>query len=160
MMEYGGQVIHIDPVSRYANYSALPKANIILITHQHGDHFDQNAISKISRSGTVLICNPEVQKMNGSGTALKNGETTTQKGITIKAVPACNTTPGREGFHPKGRDNGYVLEFKNLRVYVAGNTEDIPEMAELSDIDIAFLPMNQPYTMTPGQVAKAVRRFE
>ena len=77
--------------------------------------------------------------------------------ITVEAVPAYNTTAGREKFHPKGRDNGYVLNIENLRIYVAGDTEDIPEMANLKDIDIAFLPCNQPYTMTPEQLAKAAK---
>jgi L-ascorbate metabolism protein UlaG (beta-lactamase superfamily) len=77
--------------------------------------------------------------------------------ITVEAVPAYNTTPGREKFHPKGRDNGYILTIEDLRIYVAGDTEDIPEMAELKDIDIAFLPCNQPYTMTPEQLVKAAK---
>jgi L-ascorbate metabolism protein UlaG (beta-lactamase superfamily) len=88
---------------------------------------------------------------------MKNGDKKTVDGMEIEAVPAYNTTKGREMYHPKGRDNGYIVTFGNKRVYIAGDTEDIPEMATFKNIDIAFLPMNQPYTMTPEQVVHAVQ---
>ena len=122
---------------------------------------DPAAITALKKSGTQIIVNPAVQKKLGSGTALKNGESLTiAKGIKIEAVPAYNTSPGHTQFHPKGRDNGYVLTIDGLRIYIAGDTEVIPEMAALTDIDVAFLPCNQPYTMTPEQVAKAAKTIK
>jgi L-ascorbate metabolism protein UlaG (beta-lactamase superfamily) len=79
--------------------------------------------------------------------------------VIVEAVPAYNTTPGREKFHPKGNGNGYVLTLDGFRVYIAGDTEDIPEMTALKDIDLAFLPVNQPYTMTPDQCVRAAQAF-
>ncbi len=163
-IQYDGLEIQVDPVAQYepkTNYSAFPKADVILITHEHFDHFDPAAIAALKKNGTQIIVNPAVEKKLGSGTALKNGESLTiAKGIQIEAVPAYNTSPGRTQFHPKGRDNGYVLTIDGLRIYIAGDTEDIPEMAALTNIDVAFLPCNQPYTMTPEQVAKAAKTIK
>lgn len=159
MMEYDNNVLHIDPVSREADYSKLPGADLILVTHAHSDHLDTGAIGKITGDSTVIIGSEECIKKIKQGIALKNGESETVLGITIKAIPAYNTTPGRDNYHPKGRDNGYILEVDGNRIYIAGDTEDTPEMKALKDIDIAFLPMNQPYTMTPEQVASAAKSF-
>ena len=163
-IQFDGLEIQADPVAAYApatDYSAFPKADIILVTHEHFDHFDRGAIAALTKDGTQIVANPAVQKMIGSGAALKNGESKMlAKGIALDAVPAYNTTPGHTQFHPKGRDNGYVLTIDGLRIYIASDTEDIPEMAKLTDIDIAFLPCNQPYTMTPEQVAKAARTIK
>ena len=163
-IQYNGLEIQIDPVAEYApatDYSKFPKADIILVTHEHFDHFDRDAIEALKKDGTQVIANPSVQKMLGFGMALANGEShVLAKGISLDAVPAYNTTPGHTQFHPKGRDNGYVLTMDGLRIYIAGDTEDIPEMANLKDIDVAFLPCNQPYTMTPQQVAKAAKTIK
>lgn len=163
-IQYDGLEIQVDPVVKLepqTNYSTFPKADVILITHEHFDHCDPAAIAALKKNGTQIIVNPAVQKKLGSGTALKNGESLTiAKGIQIEAVPAYNTSPGHTQFHPKGRDNGYVLTIDGLRIYIAGDTEDIPEMAALTDIDVAFLPCNQPYTMTPEQVAKAAKTIK
>ena len=163
-IQYDGLEIQVDPVAKYApetDYSKFPKADVILVTHQHFDHFDRDAIATLKKDGTQIIANPAVQKMLGSGTALTNGEQRMiAKDIKLDAVPAYNTTPGHTQFHPKGRDNGYVLTIDGLRIYIAGDTEDIPEMSALKDIDVAFLPCNQPYTMTPEQVAKAARTIK
>ena len=163
-IQYDGLEIQVDPVAKYApetDYTKFPKADVILVTHEHFDHFDREAIAVLQKDGTQVIANPAVQKMLGSGTALNNGESRVlAKGIKLDAVPAYNTTPGHTQFHPKGRDNGYVLTIDGLRIYIAGDTEDIPEMAALKDIDVAFLPCNQPYTMTPEQVAKAARTIK
>jgi L-ascorbate metabolism protein UlaG (beta-lactamase superfamily) len=159
MFRFKDLVIHVDPVSREADYSELPEADLILVTHEHRDHLDAAAIAEISKSNTVLLGNGAAVDQLGSGTAMANGATETVLGIRIEAVPAYNTSPGRTQFHPKGRDNGYILSFGKTRVYVAGDTEDTPEMKALTDIGIAFLPMNQPYTMTPEQVAGAARAF-
>ena len=160
-IQYDGLEIQVDPVANYqpeTDYSKFPKADIILVTHEHFDHFDRDAIAALKKDSTQVIANPAVQKMLGFGTAMANGESRTiGKVLTLDAVPAYNTTAGRTQFHPKGRDNGYVLTLDGLRIYIAGDTEDIPEMAKLKDIDVAFLPCNQPYTMTPEQVAKAAK---
>ena len=146
MLTYDNHSIQVDPVSEYADYTTFPKADIILITHEHGDHLDPKAIQAVEKSGTEII--------------LKNGDTDTSISyMKIEAVPAYNTTPGRDKYHPRHRDNGYILTFDGLRVYIAGDTEDIPEMKDLKDIDIAFLPVNQPYTMTVPQAAKAAKMF-
>ncbi|MCX7786488.1 MAG: MBL fold metallo-hydrolase [Spirochaetes bacterium] len=157
MMEWNNRIIHIDPVGQYADYSKLPKADLILITHEHGDHLDAKAIEQIWKPTTLIVLNPSSATKLGKGRTLQNGETLEIEGITIRAVPAYNTTQGRDRYHPKGRDNGYVLQFPGLVMYVAGDTEDVPEMKDLKGIDVAFLPMNQPYTMTPSQVAAAAR---
>ena len=161
-IQYDGLEIQIDPVGKglkpQTDYAQFPKADVILVTHEHFDHFDRDAIAALRKDGTAIYLNPAVQGMLGSGTALKNGESAkVREDVTIEAVPAYNTTPGREKFHPKGRDNGYVLTLGGFRVYVAGDTEDIPEMANIKDVDVAFLPCNQPYTMTPEQAARAAR---
>ncbi len=157
MIRYGDLVIHVDPVGQYADYGKLYKADIVLVTHEHQDHFDPKAISQIEKKGTSIILNQAARDQLSRGQALRNGDSTVVKGIRIKAVPAYNTTEGRDRFHPKGRDNGYILTIGGKRIYIAGDTEDIPEMTDLKDIDIAFLPMNQPYTMTPAQVVRAAR---
>ena len=164
-ISYDGLSIQVDPVNGYGkptDYATeFPKADVILVTHEHFDHFDRDTIAALKKDGTQIIANPAVQKMLGSGTALTNGEQRMiAKDIKLDAVPAYNTTPGHTQFHPKGRDNGYVLTIDGLRIYIAGDTEDIPEMASLKDIDVAFLPCNQPYTMTPEQVAKAARTIK
>ena len=163
-IQYDGLEIQVDPVAEFApatDYSTFPKADVILVTHEHFDHFDRGAIAALKKDTTEVIANPAVQKMLGFGVAMTNGESrVTAKGIKLDAVLAYNTTPGHTQFHPKGRDNGYVLTIDGLRIYIAGDTEDIPEMANLKDIDVAFLPCNQPYTMTPEQVAKATRTIK
>ena len=163
-IQYDGLEIQVDPVAKYApetDYSKFPKADVILVTHEHFDHFDRDTIAALKKDGTEIVANPAVQKMLGFGTALANGESRVlAKGIKLDAVPAYNTTPDHTQFHPKGRDNGYVLTMDGLRIYIAGDTEDIPEMASLNDIDVAFLPCNQPYTMTPEQLAQAARTIK
>ena len=163
-IQYDGLEIQVDPVAEFApatDYSKFPKADVILVTHEHFDHFDRDTIATLRKDGTQIIANPAVQKMLGFGTALANDEShALAKGIALDAVPAYNTTPGHTQFHPKGRDNGYVLTIDGLRIYIAGDTEDIPEMTKLKDVDVAFLPCNQPYTMTPEQVAKAARTIK
>ncbi len=163
-IQYDGCEIQVDPVAEFSlvtDYSKFPKADVILVTHEHFDHFDRNAITALKKDGTEVVANPAVQKILGSGTALANGESrVVAKVIKLDAVPAYNITPGHTQFHPKGRDNGYVLTIDGLHIYIAGDTEDIPEMSELKDIDVAFLPCNQPYTMTPEQVAKAARTIK
>ena len=161
-IEYAGLEIQVDPVGEglapATDYASFPKADLILVTHEHFDHFDPAAIEALRKEGTVLFANPAVRAKLGWGEALANGGIVLWRDdVSIAAVPAYNTTPGHEKFHPKGRDNGYVLTLGGLRVYIAGDTEDIPEMADLGKIDVAFLPSNQPYTMTPEQAARDAR---
>jgi L-ascorbate metabolism protein UlaG (beta-lactamase superfamily) len=159
MLEYRGFNIYVDPYIRLADISKMPKADIILITHEHGDHFDKALIRHFSKNSTRIILNESTYNILKEGTPLANGGSITVNGIQIEAVPAYNTTPGHEMYHPKGRDNGYVLTIGGKRIYIAGDTEDIPEMKNLKNIDIAFLPMNLPYTMSPEQTAHAATIF-
>ena len=160
-MEYDGKEIEIDPVTKLGNktinYSAMPKADYIFITHEHGDHFDKEAIKQLTGDKTQLIANKRCADMLGYGQIMSNGQQSTFKDISVEAVPAYNTTEGHTQFHPKGRDNGYILTVDGLRIYIAGDTEDIPEMQNIKDIDIAFMPCNQPYTMTTEQLVKAAK---
>ena len=161
LMEYEGRVIVVDPVTklgdRVIDYGSMPKADLLLVTHEHFDHFDKAALSTLTGDSTRLITNKRCAEMYGSGEVMANGDTMEADGITIEAVPAYNTTEGHLQFHPRGRDNGYVLTVDGLRIYIAGDTENIPEMGDIKDIDIAFLPCNQPYTMTVDQVVRAAR---
>ncbi len=161
MFEYAGRHIYIDPVKGNAVYASLPCADVILVTHDHYDHFDIPVIERLSASSTVFIGNRAAVEQLGRGEAMANGDRKSLPFMDIEAVPAYNTTPDRQGFHPPGgRDNGYVLTFGGTRVYVAGDTEDTPEMLALKDIDVAFLPVNQPYTMTEEQAARAVKALK
>ncbi len=179
-IDYDGQTIMIDPVTklggRTIDYSAMPKADYIFVTHEHGDHFDKEALKQLTGEGTQLVMNQRCVDMYGSGQAMVNGQSSSLRsgaggtmvngqssmvnGLKVEAVPAYNTTEGHQQFHPKGRDNGYILTLDSLRIYIAGDTEDIPEMADIKDIDIAFLPCNQPYTMTPEQLVKAAKTIK
>ena len=159
---YDGKEIEVDPVGklgdRTTDYSLFPKADLILVTHEHHDHLDPEAIKTLMKTDTVVIANPNSRNILGFGQALKNGQSISlPDNIEVEAVPAYNTSQDKLQFHPKGRDNGYVLTLDGLRIYIAGDTEPIPEMAELKDIDIAFLPCNLPYTMTPAQLIEAAR---
>lgn len=157
---YDGIEIYVDPVTKVGdteiNYNGMPKADYILVTHEHWDHLDPKAIEELSKPTTQIILNETSQKQLGKGVVMNNNqEKKLADGIILQSVPAYNTTPGREKFHPKGNGNGYILNLGGLRIYVAGDTEDIPEMSDIHDIDLAFLPVNQPYTMTIDQAEKA-----
>jgi len=155
--EYKDLIIHVDPYSAQADYNSLPDANLIFITHEHSDHYDPSALNKSKTDSTILICPQSVKKLgtfSGTTTVLNNGDSAVFKGIPVIAVPAYNVT---SSWHTKGVGNGYVFTFGEKRVYVAGDTENIPEMGNLGKIDIAFLPMNLPYTMTPTAAAAAAK---
>jgi L-ascorbate metabolism protein UlaG (beta-lactamase superfamily) len=161
-INYNGTEIQVDPVGfgvqPTTDYNQFPKANIILITHEHKDHFDREAITCVRTPATSIYSNTAVYNMFRNSIPLKNGDSIVYApDIKIEAVPAYNYTEGRTQFHPKGRDNGYILTLDGLRIYIAGDTEDIPEMEAVKDIDIAFLPCNQPYTMTVDQLVNAAK---
>jgi len=163
MFTFKGIVIQVDPFSRLADYSKFPKANLILITHEHGDHLDASALEKVQTDKTTMILTETCAAKISGGIVMKNGDVETVGGLTIEAVPAYNLVHMRgEGvpYHPKGVGNGYVITFGDKRVYVAGDTENIPEIKNLKNIDYAFLPMNLPYTMTPEMVADAAKAFK
>lgn len=162
MIQYGDKVIHIDPVTSEADYSTLPDADLVLVTHEHGDHLDRKAIEQIVKPGTQVILTQKCLASYPRGKVMKNGDVMECFGIHIEAVPAYNIVhkrPSGDPFHPKGEGNGYVLRFGKFSVYVAGDTENIPEMKNLKNIDLSFLPMNLPYTMTPQMVKDAALMF-
>ncbi len=157
-----GNVIDIDPVGklgeRTTDYSMMPKSDYIFITHEHGDHFDKNVLAMLKKDGTKLVTNKRCADMLGDGDVMANGDKKqVSQLIHAEAVPAYNITEGHTQFHPKGRDNGFILTIEGMRIYIAGDTEDVPEMADIHDIDIAFLPCNQPYTMTASQLVNAAK---
>ena len=161
-IEAGDVQIFVDPVTKLGDkvidYSQMPKADYILITHDHYDHLDKEAIRLLTKESTQLIMNQASAKALGKGKSMANGDKLQQTAdISVEAVPAYNITKGHTQFHPKGRDNGYILSIDGMRIYIAGDTEDITEMVNVKDIDIAVLPCNQPYTMTPEQVIKVAR---
>ena len=161
-IEYDGKEIMIDPVTKLGDktidYTAMPKADYIFVTHEHFDHLDTAAIKQLMDDNTQLITNQRCAEMLGYGQVMANGDKLQlSDDFFVDAVPAYNTTDGHQQFHPKGRDNGFIFTLDGLRIYIAGDTEDIPEMAEIKDIDIAFFPCNQPYTMTVEQLVNAAK---
>lgn len=163
MFNFGGKVIHVDPYSTLADYNVLPKADLILLTHEHRDHLDLKALNMVRTKKTVVVLTETCAKQVQGGIVMMNGDVKTVEGFKIEAVPAYNIVHKRETgqpFHPKGVGNGYIITFGDKRVYVAGDTENVPEMKGLKNIDIAFLPMNLPYTMTPEMVADAAKAFK
>jgi L-ascorbate metabolism protein UlaG (beta-lactamase superfamily) len=163
MFNFGGKVIHVDPYSTLADYNILPKADLILVTHEHRDHLDLKALNVVRTEKTVVVLSEICAKQLQGGIVMMNGDVKTVEGFKIEAVPAYNIVHKRDTgqpFHPKGVGNGYTITFGDKRVYVAGDTENVPEMKDLKNIDIAFLPMNLPYTMTPEMVAEAAKAFK
>ncbi len=162
MFTFGGKTIHVDPVAREADYTKMPQADLILVTHEHGDHLDPEVIGMLRRDNTDIVLSGKCAEAVQGGIVMKNGDVKSIMGLTIKAVPAYNIVHKRDNgqpYHPRGVGNGYVITFGDQRVYVAGDTENTPEMKALKGIDIAFLPMNVPYTMTPEMVADAAKTF-
>ncbi len=158
LFRYEGKNVYVDPFSRVADYSTLPKADVILITHEHRDHLDPGALAHIRTKTTSVVHTALCEGAIQGGTTMRNGDTAVVQGLGVEAVPAYNLLHKRESgdpFHPCGEGNGYILTFGDLRVLVAGDTENTLELKALRDIDVAFLPMNLPYTMTPEMVADA-----
>ena len=157
---FDGKTIYVDPYSRVADYTKLPKADLVLITHEHQDHLDLDALGAIRTEATVVVCTEFCDEKIHGGTVMRNGDVHVVQGLQIEAVPAYNliyTRDSGDPFHPCGDGNGYIVTFGDQRVYVAGDSENTPEMKTIRNIDVAFLPMNLPYTMTPEMVADAAR---
>ena len=160
-MQVGDKWIYVDPVTKAVkpetDYSTLPKADYILVTHEHFDHLDSVAINQLTKEGTRLITNARCHELlGGKGEVMANGDVLVlSDDWSIEAVPAYNISPEKLQFHPKGRDNGFVLTIEGMRIYIAGDTEDIPEMGTIMGVDVAFLPCNLPYTMSPEQCSQA-----
>jgi L-ascorbate metabolism protein UlaG (beta-lactamase superfamily) len=163
MFTFDGKTIHVDPYSSVADYTELPKADVILVTHEHGDHLDLDALTAVRTPDTDVVVTQACAAQVKGGIVMRNGDSRIVKGLSIEAVPAYNVAHKRSNgqpFHPKGSGNGYVITFGDARVYVAGDTEDIPEMRRLRDIEVAFLPMNLPYTMSPEMAAQAAHAIQ
>jgi len=163
LFDYNGQIIHVDPWTKLADYAGLPKADLILLTHDHRDHLDLEAIKAVRTDKTLIVLTQKCAAQVQGGLVMANGQVRTLAGLKIEALPAYNLVhlrgPGQP-YHPQGEGNGYVVTFGDKRVYIAGDTENTPEMKGLQGIDVAFLPMNLPYTMTPEMVADAARAFK
>jgi L-ascorbate metabolism protein UlaG (beta-lactamase superfamily) len=161
MFQFDDMVIYVDPIAR-ADYSNFPRADIILITHHHGDHLDVDLINKLKKPDTSIIASEACGEKLSDYIVMKNGDKKEIRGLQIEAIPAYNLVRERrpgEKFHPRGEGNGYIITFADKRVYIAGDTECIPEMKGLKDIDIAFIPINLPYTMPPEEAAECIKHF-
>jgi L-ascorbate metabolism protein UlaG (beta-lactamase superfamily) len=162
-LKYGNTVITVDPTMMGGDYNALPKADIILVTDIHGDHLDPATIAKASKAGTTVVIPGAASQQVKDGMVIANGEKKTVKGIEIEAVPMYNLQRGPSAgqlFHTKGRGNGYIVTLGDKRIYMAGDTECVPEIKALKNIDVAFMPMNLPYTMPPNEAAECVKAFK
>ncbi|MFZ5964559.1 MBL fold metallo-hydrolase [Thalassococcus sp. BH17M4-6] len=164
VMETPVGTIYVDPVGEAAQYEGMPAPDMILVTHEHGDHYNAETLAAIVGDDTQILTNPAVfemlpEELKTKAAMIGNGESTELGGLPIDAIPAYNITEERKNFHPEGRDNGYVLSFDGFRVYISGDTEDIPEMRSLENIDLAFVCMNLPFTMDASAAASAVAEF-
>lgn len=165
VMETPIGVIYNDPVGDAANYADFPAPDLILITHEHGDHYNVDTLTGVVVENTQIIANPAVFEMlpdalKAKATVLANGDAAMFNGVNIEAIPAYNTTEERKNFHPMGRDNGYIINLPEFRVYISGDTEGTPEMRALENIDLAFVCMNLPFTMDAEAAAAAVSEFK
>ena len=161
-LRHAGKVIDVDPVAQ-ANFGTLPAPDIVLVTDIHGDHLDPATIAKLRKPTTVIVAPAAAAGKLEGAVVIANGETKTAGGISIEAVPMYNLERGPAAgqlYHDKGRGNGYIVTLGGKRIYMAGDTECTPEMKALKNIDVAFLPMNLPYTMTPAEAAECVKAFK
>ena len=165
VMEWGGKTIAVDPVGDVEGFADFPKPDLILITDIHGDHLSSEVVRALATASTTIVAPAAVAEKLPTGDwaevkVLANGASTTWQGVTVEALPMYNLDPKKQKFHPKGRGNGYLVTLGGKRVYIAGDTEDIPEMRALENIDAAFVCMNLPYTMDVAAAADAVLEFQ
>lgn len=165
VMEWNGKVFAVDPVGDIEAFADFPNADLILVTDIHGDHLSGEVVAALASPTTTIVAPAAVAEKLPTGDwaevrVLANGASTEWEGVTVEAVPMYNLDPQKQKFHPKGRGNGYLLTLGGKRVYIAGDTEDIPEMRALENIDIAFVCMNLPYTMNVAAAADAVLDFQ
>lgn len=156
LLQFKGKSYYLDPAQLSA--AGLPKADAILVTHEHGDHCDPKLVQELRKDGTLIIASGSAAAKLPGAQVMKNGDHRKVLDADVEAVPAYNIV--RKQFHPKGRDNGYILTFGGKRIYFAGDTEGTPEMKALKNIDVAFIPINLPYTMPPAEAAEAARAFQ
>ena len=172
-LKWGDKVIYIDPVGGAIAFSNQPAPDIILLTHTHSDHLSVKTLEAVAKEKTVIIAPMAVADLlpstvTGTLLVMKNGEKTNQKtaqkmnlnGFSVEAVPAYNWPESADSYHKKGEGNGYILETGDKRVYISGDTADTPEVRQLKDIDIAFISINLPYTMSVEKAAEAVLEFK
>ncbi|MGC9954734.1 MAG: MBL fold metallo-hydrolase [Rhizomicrobium sp.] len=173
MLTWNGRRVLVDPApideakgaNPAAGYAALPKPDAIVVTHIHFDHFNVPIIEAVAGANTVIVAPQNVYDalpadLKAKTKVMKNGDKDVVDAIPVEAVPAYNTTPDRTKFHPKGVGNGYILTLGGKRIYIAGDTEKTPELAHLAAIDVAFVPMNLPYTQTVDAAARWVKDFK
>jgi L-ascorbate metabolism protein UlaG (beta-lactamase superfamily) len=156
MIDFDGINLAIDPVSDYCNYKKMLKADYIFITHEHSDHLDKRAINDLRKPSTKIFSNENSIKILGEGEIIRNGYEMDIDDINVCIIPAYNTT---KTFHPKGRDNGYIFKYDNFSIYISGDTENIDEMSNI-DVDVAFISVNQPYTMTIEQAINSIENMK
>lgn len=162
ILEWDDQIIYVDPVGGMEAFQDKPKPDLILVTDIHGDHMDKKTIQAVRGNATLIAPQPVANKLGNDVnlTVLDNGRTTEFEGTDIEAIPMYNTTEERKNFHRKGRGNGYLINRDGYKVYISGDTEDIREMRELKNVDMAFICMNLPYTMTVDQAISAAKAFQ
>ncbi|MDX5422018.1 MAG: MBL fold metallo-hydrolase [Hymenobacteraceae bacterium] len=165
VLNWNNKTIYVDPYGGAEAYAGIARPDLILITDIHGDHLDKKTLEALETENAVLVVPQAVadqlpEKYKQQTVVITNGDSTTQAGIQIKAMPMYNLPESADARHTKGRGNGYILSMGGKNVYLAGDTEDIPEMRALKGIDIAFIPMNLPYTMDVNQAASAVLEFK
>lgn len=164
VLNWGGTILYIDPVGGAEAFAGQPAPDLMLVTDVHGDHYHAETLQALRQAGTRIVAPAAVREqmpreLQDITQAVGNGETVELAGVQITAIPMYNLREEASRFHQAGRGNGYVLEKGGVRVYFSGDTEDIPEMRALQDIDMAFVCMNLPYTMTVEQAADGVLAF-
>lgn len=165
VFEWDNKTIYVDPTGGAEAYEGIASPDLILITDIHGDHLNKETLNALNTEKAIVVAPQAVadqvpEKLKNKVIVLANDKSTTQIGIPIRAVPMYNLRESREAMHPKGRGNGYILSLGGKNVYISGDTEDIPEMRALKNIDVAFVCMNLPYTMEVEQAASAVLDFK